>query len=234
LQQQDALLKTAKELERKIAKIMSQIDELSEKLVQANQDDATARAVETQIRGLKKQLARLLAEMAELQDQLDRKQKRVEELENETKNAGPLAERQKTLQEQLARTQECVKRAIAERDRLAARIDQIRRGREERDREFTIVPSKPLPPGMPKPVFVECTAGGVVIQPAGTKFGLNPTAGDRGRFLSAAGRSGFVVFLIRPGSFDSFAVYRSIVRSDGSLQFGFEPVDASWNLVYPK
>jgi hypothetical protein len=78
----------------------------------------------------------------------------------------------------------------------------------------------------------------VILQPAGTQLGDDPDDDDRRVFLSAASRTGYVVFMIRPDGFRSFNNYRRIVASvnqgsPGKLDCGFEPVNADWKLIYP-
>ena len=233
-QELDDLKKTFEGLLEKIREVENKIRELTDKLLRANQDSETARKIEEEIRGQKKLLAKLLAELSGLDDQIAQKEKELEALRTQIKKAGPLNDQQKKLEKQMEELQKRVEQASKEHNRLLAKADDLRRQREEEGRKTPIIPRKPLPPGTSKPVFVECTATGATIQPEGIRLNAYPQAKDRSRFLAAARKSGFVVFLVRPNGVGSFRKYRALTQNNGAIKFGFEPVDASWNLVYPK
>ena len=87
-----------------------------------------------------------------------------------------------------------------------------------------------LRPGRP-PKWVECVAGGVIVQPErwiiATADLRMASAGKKSReseLFAGAAQAGYVVFLIRPSGYDSFEEARSYAEKLGA-QVGFEPVD---------
>lgn len=171
------------------------------------------------------ELEKLRAEIAELERTLERLRLAAKD------RPGQLASKQE-LERKLQEAQR-------ERERLVAELDKVQREIEDKKKEYWV---PELPGGTRhtrKPVYVECTAGGAILQPAGTLLGGDPDDNDRRAFLSAASRTGYVVFLIRPDGFRSFNNYRRIVtsvnqESPGKLDCGFEPVNADWKLIYPE
>jgi len=243
--QLNALHEAARNLQQKIAEVEKRILELAQRLIQVGEDGETAQILNEEIHGLKKLLADLLIELSSLRDQIAEKRKEIERLENETKDAGLLDEQLQALQKELKQLKKQRDEAKSKYEGLLDRLDKLRRWREAEEDKFVIRPSKPRPRNAPDPVFVECTSQGVIIQPAGVRLSDDPTADERSRFLAAAKKTGYVVFLVRPRSFGgsstsmgSFEKYRRLLIShNGSsyqkIRFGFEPIEASWHLVYP-
>lgn len=243
--QLSALREAARDLQQKIDEVQKRILELAERLIQLSEDGETAQVLNEEIRGLKELLARLLVELSELREQIAQKQKEIDTLKDETKDAGPLDEQLKKLQKEMEELEKLRDKAESKHNGLLERLDELRRWREAEEDKFEIRPSKPRPEGAPDPVFVECTARGAIIQPEGTRLSDDPGADDSSRFLAAAKKTGYVVFLVRPNSFGgsltrmgSFEKYRGLLlahngSSNQEIKFGFEPVEASWNLVYP-
>lgn len=148
--------------------------------------------------------------------------------------------------------------AETELQRLQQLIDdteeQVERLREKEHapKSYAIVPYRGANGTFRRPIYVECTAEGVVIQPEGVK--LTPDdfalAGRAGNPLAAAIRAAreqlnqdarkageeelpeaYPLLLVRPGGRDSyFAAVEAIKAFDGS--FGYEFIDADWNVAY--
>jgi predicted nucleic acid-binding Zn-ribbon protein len=244
-QQLNALQKAAQDLRQKIAEVETRVAELTARLIQLDADNDTASALEEEIDGLKKRLAELLAESSALRDQIAQKQKEIDKLKDETKDADSLDEQLKMLRKELVNLQTQLDNAKKRNTQLHEELEELRRLRGEEEDKYEIRPSKPRPAGAPDPLFVECTPFGAIIQPEGTRLSDVPGDEDRSRFLAAGQKTGYVVFLVRSGSFGgssrkdgSFERYRAILldhNRSASLQirFGFEPVEASWHLVYP-
>lgn len=88
------------------------------------------------------------------------------------------------------------------------------------------------------PVFAECDAGGILVQPEGRRLGAIPNAAESAQFLGLARAARHIVFLIRPAGIESFRRYRAIAleengRTGEKIDVGFEPVGSDWVLVYP-
>ena len=89
-----------------------------------------------------------------------------------------------------------------------------------------------------QPVFVECSRFKAILQPQARPLGPNASPDDRNAFLTAARGTRYVVFLIRPDGFPCFQKYRACLlaankESGTSIEFGYEPVNADWELVFP-
>ena len=87
-------------------------------------------------------------------------------------------------------------------------------------------------------MFVECDSKGVWLRPE--RKLLDPTVSPAARttFLNRVQSTGYVVFLIRPDGFVPFRRYRDVLitynaTAERPLDFGYEPVNADWKLVYP-
>ena len=246
LQRQMAVLQNAaKDLQQKIDEVQKRILELTKRLIQLSQNSETAQVLNEETRGLKELLAKLLVELSELREQIAQKQNEIDALKDETKDAGPLDEQLKKLQKEMEELEKQRNKAKSKNSGLLQKLDELRRWREAEEDKYEIRPAKERPENAPDPVFVECTAHGVIIQPEGTRLSHDPVAGDRSRFLAAAKKTGYVVFLVRPNGFGgtstrigSFERYRGLLHTHNrspnrEIKFGFEPIEASWNLVYP-
>jgi len=89
-----------------------------------------------------------------------------------------------------------------------------------------------------KPLFVECTWNKAILQPQERTLGSDPDAADREMFLSESRKTRYVVFLIRPDGFHCFEKYRNSLlaankESQTPVEFGYEPVNADWDLAFP-
>lgn len=237
-EQLNALRERAEALRQEISDVNKRIQGLAEHLLELRGIGELSEELNEEIDCLRKVLAKLMVELTALEHEIAQKQEEIEKLQGETENVDSLGKEKEKLREQLDELRERLDEAKATRNRLRKKLAELRRWRDEEENKHELCPAKPLPPGRPKPVFLECNANDVVIQPEGTKLRGKPRAGDRKRFLAMAQKTGYVVFLIRPSGFHSFKHYRQLVhshnnRSDESIQFGFEPVDVSWSLVYP-
>jgi hypothetical protein len=140
----------------------------------------------------------------------------------------------------LARQRAAWEASQAESQQLAAQLAQLQRRPDPSTKTVRVERIRGTQAWhAPDPVYVECDATGVILQPAGRHFSASPNAEQRDAFLQAAQRSGYVLFLIRPAGFESFRQYRAAVAagrqaSGKPIDFGYEPVNADWHLVYPE
>ncbi|HMO83951.1 MAG TPA: hypothetical protein PKC18_03425 [Lacipirellulaceae bacterium] len=151
-------------------------------------------------------------------------------------------------------------RADAEAERLQelirdaeAQLDEMRRG-EGRRKSYAIVPYKGQNGTFRRPVFVECTAEAVIIQPEGIRFTAadfdgplrsgNPLAAAiraaheelNGR-AAAAGNADmpdpYPLLIVRPDGIDAYGAALDAIRS-WDADYGYEFVEGDWTLKYPE
>lgn len=226
-------------------------------------DGMNAEADKTQqsLRAEERRIAELLRKLGlaqrdqkrgrDLQSQTAAQQAQLEELlEQIDASRGRLAELERSL-EHLRDAEKVHRGELASKGELERRLDEAERQHRElleklEQLEVEIENAKKLhidelEDGVRhsrKPVFVECTDRAAIIQPEGTLLGSNPDSEDRKAFLDAAKRTRYVVFMIRPDGFYCFHKYRDLIvsanqGSQATIDFGFEPVNADWELVYP-
>ncbi len=96
-----------------------------------------------------------------------------------------------------------------------------------------------VPTGTRRPaVFVECSSDGAWVMPERRRLAADAPAGDAAALVARLASTHFVVFLVRPSGFRSFAAYRAVIERHNAgtrdhVDYGFEPVDAGWKLAYP-
>lgn len=172
---------------------------------------------------LSEELAALKSRRAELEDrqlELAELEERVAEMQRERQDVEAEIAR---LETELAATE--------------GEIDTVKREIEDTDRVHA---EALVPGGSRRPaVFVECDAKGAWLMPE--RRMLEPTVPREARrlFMEHVRKTGYVVFLIRPDGFTAFERYRDFVEtyndtSTVPIDYGYEPLDADWRLVYPK
>ncbi len=87
-------------------------------------------------------------------------------------------------------------------------------------------------------LFVECSGDNAILQSEAIALSIGPTEKEVSFFLSKARTAQYVVFLVRPNGIEPFNDYYNLIadsnrHSDGTIEVGFEPVDAAWHLHYP-
>lgn len=84
-------------------------------------------------------------------------------------------------------------------------------------------------------VYVECDGQGVIVQPEGTRLPVDPNGDQRTKYLDAVKRTGYALLLVRPSGVKSFATYLDLLKNSPTrLDYGYEPVNEDWELVYPQ
>lgn len=87
------------------------------------------------------------------------------------------------------------------------------------------------------PIFVECRADHIVIQPQRLVVGAEDIDLPGSEFVELLNRveagdlDGYVMMAVYPDGVNTFYRVRELVESRG-IQFGFEPIEANWQLVY--
>jgi hypothetical protein len=134
-----------------------------------------------------------------------------------------------------------------------AQLDELRKDGGKK-KSFAIVPYKGANGTFRRPVFVECTADAVTIQPEGIRFTVEDFDGPlrSGNPLAAAIRAAheelnaravaagqadmpdpYPLLIVRPDGAGAYAVAVSAIRSWDS-DYGYEFVESDWKLKFPE
>ncbi|MBL7040049.1 MAG: hypothetical protein ISR77_15535 [Pirellulaceae bacterium] len=227
-QQMEELAKAAADLARRLAETEKRIAELRRKLSEDRDHAEAAQRLEEELR-------RLLARKAAIDQAIEATQDIS--APGDDNQPSPTSD---GLQTELTQKQSALTAAKAEHDRLLATLSGLGPPVEDGDDECDVTQIQGTGErDAPTPVYVECLAEGATIQPENTLFSASPNEQERQAFLKAAKRTGYVLFLIRPSGFASFGQYRDLVLSDRgdsgkSIDFGYEPVNQDWKLIYPQ
>lgn len=137
-------------------------------------------------------------------------------------------------------------------DESIEELEDLRHAAAGRERKFAVVPLRDRTSGTVRPpIYYECTADGVTIQPEGITFSWedliapqfgNPVgAAERAsaRFYSenpgarAANEAGrpYPLLIIRPDGVRSYYAARSALEEAG-VDYGYQPVGADWPIEY--
>ena len=129
-------------------------------------------------------------------------------------------------------------------------LHEAREAAETRPRSYAIIPYRGMHGTLRRPIFIECTARGIVLQPEGlviTESDLNGPAGP-GNPLDAALRAtreylvanGIVdlegepypLLIVRPDGTEAYGAARNAMKTWDD-EFGYELVEADVQLEYP-
>jgi hypothetical protein len=149
--------------------------------------------------------------------------------------------------------------AAEESARLAAEIEtarealaQARRRAADRAPAYSVVPYDGISRTRRRPIYIECTADRVVIQPEGIVLSAADFDGPMGpgNPLASAVRAArdhlaaqapnekspdaepYPLFLVRPDGIEAYYAARAAMQSWGT-DFGYQTVDQDWKLEYP-
>lgn len=187
--------------------------------------------------GIEADIARRQAELAALADRGHRLRQRLAELDAENGDSPSLAA--EDLQAELARLLDAIAVARAE-------LDAVRHAAAGTGRSYQIVPYVGPNGTHRRPIYIECTADAVVLQPEGIVLTEDDFQGPLGRDnpLAAAAREAsrylghgdplaepYPLLLVRPDGIGAYYVARAALRAwDGD--FGYELIDADWTIAY--
>ncbi len=225
----------------------------------APEDPAELRKQLESLEAEQQRLEKLRAEAAEVRE---RERARISHLEDhERRLEHELAKLNLALQAlEDAEKQQQVDQAQAEAE--AQRLKKLIAETEERlgqmrqdvgERSYAIVPYKGANGTFRRPVFIECTADAVTIQPEGIRLTVEDFDGPlrSGNPLAAAVRAAheelnkralaagaelpdaYPLLIVRPDGAAAYAVALDAIRS-WDTDFGYEFVEADWNLAYPE
>ncbi len=184
--------------------------------------------IEDHARRLTDRFVRLKATLAELNRTDGDGGRRREELESELRQ---------------------VRAEIAE---VAGRLDQVRQNAEHRRRSYAVVPYRGPHETLRRPIYIECTADSIILQPEGIVLRKDDFDGPMGpgNPLAAMLRAvreylldcrdfdpikagePYPLLLVRQGSIGAYYAARSAMKSWGS-EFGYELIGDDWRLEFP-
>ncbi|MCC7083692.1 MAG: hypothetical protein IT427_01650 [Pirellulales bacterium] len=143
-------------------------------------------------------------------------------------------------------------RMNVERRRLEADLNSARKEARYRKPAFAVVPYDGIHKTHRRPIYIECRADAVIIQPEGIVFTAADFLGPEGpgNPLASALRAAreywgqqpppspdeknepYPLLLVRPDGISGYVLARNALSSWGS-EFGYELIDADWKLDYP-
>ncbi len=199
-------------------------------------------------RQAQEQLADARLRLGHIEEHLRHLEDRLAELgrlEKELAAGGGSQDRRGALRAELAK-------AEAEIAELRKRLDEARSTRPARGKSYAVVPYAGPNATRRRPIYLECRADAVIIQPEGIELAPadfdappgphNPLAtalraarehlARQGAFDLSAGEEPYPLLIVRPEGIMAFYAAREALRSWGG-DFGYELVGSDWDLRYP-
>ncbi len=195
---------------------------------------------------VKKELERRRRELSHIEDHIERLKDELSKLKSQTEQASSqtavdeLEDKERkiaTLEEQLAKKKDELSKIIKER--------------KDKPPAFSIIPYEGPNGTARRPVYLECRADGLVIQPEGIKLTLQELAPPHGpgnpldaalRVLRTAYQAKdttygittppYPLLIVRPDGIHTYALARAAM-SGWDDQYGYELVEADRDLVFP-
>jgi hypothetical protein len=204
--------------------------------------NAVRAKMETKLRQDQLRLGQLESHMRQLQDELRRLVLAANELDAlEIEHYDDHRQAQKEV--------ERLNRLIAE---CETAIAALKNGGVKPKRNYALVPYEGPNGTFRRPIYIECCEEGLILQPEGvliTYEDLQPPLGS-GNALAAALRAArdyyvqrnpeegqsrdtepYPMLLIRPNGLEFYSLARKAI-DEGDFDFGFEPVEANWNVDF--
>ena len=221
--QQQRTLQEVEDLQWERDVLEQQRKQLTEKLSDGNSELSH---LEDHIRRLEEKWRRLQAEAAEWKKAQQGDQQQVS-----------------SAQEELARLQAAI---AAQRQQL----EQLREQAAKKSRSFAIIPYQGPQGTRRRPIYVECSESGIVIQPEGIVFGPQDLSGPLGpgnpldatlRAIrehwtrlegDAAQGAAYPLLIVRPDGAVAYSMARAAMAGWDD-EFGYELVDGEIELTYP-
>lgn len=194
-----------------------------------------------------KQIELRRSELARAEDHIERLEKELLEAQARLEKLGDMQESSELKANDPARIQELKDQIEAQKLRLAEAIAE----RKDQAPAFSIIPYEGANRTTRRPVYLECTAQGVVIQPEGVLVSIEDLGPPHGpgnpldaalRVLRNAYQSRDAIYgitippypllLVRPEGIATYALARSAM-SGWDDQFGYELIDAQMKLAFP-
>lgn len=197
------------------------------------------KAIAEEVRSNDEEADGLEDSIIEIQKGCKSRQDRISQGKEEVKPISGIRESNARLNISLEELKKRLQEASDESERLSAECDLAREKKEEERKNVSVTTIGGTQKNRHlKPVFVECASQKAILQPQAKELSSNPDKSDQEAFLDFARRTGYVVFLIRPDGFGCFENYRDLMISANKnarspVEYGYEPVNADWNLIYP-
>lgn len=194
-----------------------------------------------------KQIELRRSELARAEDHIERLEKELQETQARLQKLDDTQESSELKANDPSRIEELQDRIEEQKLRLAEAIAN----RKDQTPAFSIIPYEGANRTTRRPVYLECTAQGVVIQPEGVLVSIEELGPPHGpgspldaalRVLRNAYQSRDAIYgitippypllLVRPDGIASYALARSAM-SGWDDQFGYELIDAQMELAFP-
>jgi hypothetical protein len=235
----EALAKAAAEAVQHETKLRTEREDVLWRIEQLKK---CRRQTESQLAGARLELGHLEDHSRRLKAQLERYENTVRDLENiENSDRRKQGESEADLQrvrDQIATTQQ--------------RVGETRREAANRNRSYAVVPYEGPNQTRRRPIYLECCADAVVLQPEGIRLTPADFEGPMGpgNPLAAALRAArerllndqqfdpkagepYPMLLVRAEGIGAYYAAREAMKSWG-CDFGYELVDDDWKLAYPQ
>jgi hypothetical protein len=231
-----------KQVQGELSEAIEEAKEQSDYLVSISEElRARREQVKHQIESRRRELARTEDHIKRLQGQLDESMARLESLHELTADHSESIDSQSQIEQLKSKLDQ-------ERKNLAEKLQD----RKDQTPAFSIIPYEGTNRTTRRPVYLECTEHGVVIQPEGILVSmedLGPPHGP-GNPLDAALRvlrnayqardavygitiPPYPLLIVRPEGIHSYALARSAMAGWDD-QFGYELIDEQMQLAYPE
>jgi hypothetical protein len=197
---------------------------------------------------VREQMARKRLELSHLEEHIRELERRWRELQEAAADLQRRIQGQDAGQEasraELERLQQEVRAAQEALDAAKNKVAQ-------RPTSYAIVPYDGPNGTRRRPIYIECTAQGVILQPEGIVLGVKDFDGPMGpgnpldaalrgmrEYYAQTGLLGsngepYPLLIVRPGGVEAYAAARSAMRTWDD-EFGYELVDESMQLQYPE
>ncbi len=225
---------TAKEVAKAV-----EVEQMSEEMVALSEEMQKVRAKQqAEIDRQQGELAHLEDHINRLNEQLEELAKKHEAIDKDTEgnfDADGLAKEKEKLLEEIAKTEEKLKEE-AEKEK-------------HKKPAYSIIPYQGPNGTSRRPIYLECVADGVIIQPEGFKLSLNDLRPPHGpgnpldavlravrshleKLEATGGVAPYPLLIVRPDGIRTYAMARSAMASWDD-QFGYELVGADMDLKFP-
>jgi len=226
--------------------------ELTEAIEQAKERSDYLVSISEELQARRQQVSKQIdlrrSELARAEDHIERLEKDLLEAQARLEKLEDMQESSELKANDPARIQELKDQIEKQKLRLAEAIAE----RKDQTPAFSIIPYEGANRTTRRPVYLECTAQGVVIQPEGVLVSIEDLGPPHGpgnpldaalRVLRNAYQSRDAIYgitippypllLVRPEGIASYALARSAM-SGWDDQFGYELIDAQMELAFPE
>ena len=227
-------------------------EELSQAIEQAKENSdylvSISQELEARRQQVKKQIESRRSELARTEDHISRLERELEESIAHLQSLQETSSTPKDSLDNASRIEQLQNRIEEEKLKLSEKIEQ----QKDQTPAFSIIPYEGANRTSRRPVYLECTQEGVVIQPEGILITLEDLGPPHGpgnpldaslRVLRTAYQARdnvygitippYPLLLVRPDGIHSYALARSAM-SGWDDQFGYELIDAQMQLAFPE